>query len=252
MAFLVLSAVNTAEKRRSANLIFLFRLLPCKLKNYGGNKSPGCPGAAALPAAPPAEKTPAPRGCGRDPRARRGLLNLPPESGTRGGLGGGGGGHSSPPVCLRGLQASVPSPGCSGSRARLPCTRARPGAAPPPPRRACLPRRGPGAGRGLIPGAPVCGAGGVRAGLTGSGTEASAVPARGAETLRALPGFAPLPRAPQPLSRWPREGGVGCASHRLLRPLCFAGGFRCRDAPDATWGSPPPRWWCGPGTWFIT
>lgn len=54
---------------------------------------------------------------------------------------------------------------------------------------------------------------------------------------------APLPLPPSGRTRRKGGGGRGgCASHRLLWPFCFAGGFQCRDVRGVTWGFLPPRW----------
>lgn len=163
-------------------------------------------------------------------------------------------GLPSPPLCpSQGPRGRGRAPGTLSAQpvAGLPLARRRGPEPPPPP----PPAPGKRAGRGSVrfPRREV-----------GSGTEPPPGVgtrwggSRGAKPFRKRPGFVPLPRArrparaPQPLSLCrppggPDEGGGGgwwggCASHRLLWPFCFAGGFRCRDARGVTWGFLPPRW----------
>lgn len=163
-------------------------------------------------------------------------------------------GHGFPPACFGywGLLQACPA-------------RPVPGAGPGPAagpllaRRRCLLRPG---GAGTLAGpnvrarGPVPFPGGAGAALRGGkrdGDSRASVPGcapgwapqtsrlcAAAPAEAAAPGLAALCRPPGRTDQG--RGGGECASHRLLWPFCFAGGFRCRDVRDVTWGFLPPRW----------
>lgn len=150
------------------------------------------------------------------------------------------------------LFPSPPASGCGDgaeSRARCqPPAAPRPAALPPRPGRSPGGSWRDGGRRGFLVGAGGAGAalrGGKRVGGPRCPPGWWAAPGGRSRSANGPGPAAPLPLPPPGRTRRRGGGGSGrggCASHRLLWPFCFAGGFRCRDVRDVTWGFLPPRW----------